>query len=407
MEKCNSELASNVLKLFISVKKLNNFKVPASVIFAFMLLVLIVSCSEKKQEKNASYTFDLKKVESGTVSKAKIKVKEIRYIPLETTKESLIGYPSKILYRQNKFYILDNDSKSLFIFDSNGKFLSKIQKLGKGPGEYISNSDFDVDNNGNVYIWDISVHKLIKYSSDMVTFKEYKFSEYVFLNFSLFSQNKLLLHSIFKGGNIKYSVGIYDLTNNKFEVVLKAKDHYEDYTIARNSFSYLFASNATTYYSTNYSPDIYKIDSTQNTKVVSFSTNLIPNVESLDNIRKNGEANTPENYFKSINDIYECDNLLVFQIKHMKDLYFIILEKKTGKLTTAYGLFDGKLFNYGLVRGTTGSEFISILLPSFFVQNNWKDIVNKTDLNVENKNILLNQTENSNPVLMLYELINY
>jgi hypothetical protein len=51
----------------------------------------------------------------------------------------------------------------LVIFDRQGAFLRKIQKIGSGPGEYISLVDFDVLPNGNIIIQDI--RRLLFFSS--------------------------------------------------------------------------------------------------------------------------------------------------------------------------------------------------------------------------------------------------
>lgn len=382
-----------------------NLKISLLTLVLLCLLFLVFSCSKKQQKITTTIlTYDLNKVETDAKSEAKIK--DIRYIALETNDESLMGFPSKIIYRFNKFYILDCQSKSLFVFDSNGKFISKIHRLGKGPGEYINNSDFDIDNAGNIYIWDSGTHKLIKYASNGVMIKEYSFTKYVFINFLVLPENKLLLHTIFEGGNTKYTAGIFDLETNSFENLLTAKEKYEDYNVLRNSFSYLFPSKSAIYYTSIYSADIYKFDSVQNKKIISFNTTSIPSISELDFINKNGQYSITNDYFKCINDVYETEEHLVFEIMHFKQLYFMIQNKKTGKLITTYGLFDKRLFNYGVVRGTTGDEFISPLLPDFFSRKNWKSMVMETNISANDKDVLLKQTSNSNCVLMLYKLDN-
>jgi hypothetical protein len=67
------------------------------------------------------------------------------YIQLETTPDCLLGGISKIEFKLNKIYILHSGGSQLAIFDATGKYLLKIDKKGKGPGEYQQILDFDVD----------------------------------------------------------------------------------------------------------------------------------------------------------------------------------------------------------------------------------------------------------------------
>lgn len=86
-----------------------------------------------------------------------------RIIQLETINESLIGRNINKIKKKNGEYFISFDNKSLVIFDQQGKFLRRIQKKGRAPGEYISLVDFDVLPSGNIVILDVK--KLILYSN--------------------------------------------------------------------------------------------------------------------------------------------------------------------------------------------------------------------------------------------------
>ena len=74
----------------------------------------------------------------------------------EMTDSSMIGYVSKVVKAANRVYILDNlKSKALFVFDISGKYLHTVGMVGKGHGEFVEVSDFDVNKqDGSVYIYD-------------------------------------------------------------------------------------------------------------------------------------------------------------------------------------------------------------------------------------------------------------
>ena len=65
----------------------------------------------------------------------------IKYIHLESSQESLLsGYPS-MCYDKGRLYFWDyslNGCNDIAVFDTCGKFIKRIGKLGRGPGEYES-----------------------------------------------------------------------------------------------------------------------------------------------------------------------------------------------------------------------------------------------------------------------------
>jgi hypothetical protein len=75
--------------------------------------------------------------------------RKIEIIPLETTDESLIKNINKLIYYDNKFYILDYSAYKIFVFDSQGNYLFKIDDRGPGPEQYTHIADFDVDGKEN------------------------------------------------------------------------------------------------------------------------------------------------------------------------------------------------------------------------------------------------------------------
>lgn len=86
----------------------------------------------------------------------------IKYIKLETSKECLLADIDKIKYHNKKLYILDRRvSKSLFIFDLEGKFINKIKRIGRGPGEYTLLQNFFIDKKNNQLVLFSDNHKLL------------------------------------------------------------------------------------------------------------------------------------------------------------------------------------------------------------------------------------------------------
>lgn len=69
---------------------------------------------------------------------------KLELIPLETTKQSVMGYPiSKLLVKEGNLYLSTPKEQTIWVFDRHGKFLRKISHEGNGPYEYVSMSDFN------------------------------------------------------------------------------------------------------------------------------------------------------------------------------------------------------------------------------------------------------------------------
>ncbi len=68
--------------------------------------------------------------------------KEINVIPLETTDEAVISYISKIEYDDGLYFVQDENSKQVFVFDSLGNYRNKIWRQGRGPGEVLYPNNF-------------------------------------------------------------------------------------------------------------------------------------------------------------------------------------------------------------------------------------------------------------------------
>ena len=117
----------------------------------FGLLFLSAGC---RNAENNLYRIPLKEALSGNVHRfsAGEVIDSVRYIPLETTDSCFIGDLYKILCWKDFYYIRDLQG-NLYLFTTQGHFLRKIGKQGRGPEEYTALCDFAVDPaNGDIYL---------------------------------------------------------------------------------------------------------------------------------------------------------------------------------------------------------------------------------------------------------------
>lgn len=129
-------------------------------------ILLLLSCNEKKNESLTNLSPKLLTASNDSFQPLGKKLIPLKHILLEKTKAGLISSIDKIKVKNNIIYILDNTGLHyLYVFGINGNFIRKIGKRGKGPGEYSRLCDFDIDKNGNIYLYDRQHKKLLIYDS--------------------------------------------------------------------------------------------------------------------------------------------------------------------------------------------------------------------------------------------------
>ena len=89
---------------------------------------------------------------------------ESKYICLDSSENCLIEKVDKVMISQDTLFVMDRSRRTVFVFSANdGRFINKISKTGRGPGEYIDLSDCDIWH-GLIYILSYPDQKLNVYS---------------------------------------------------------------------------------------------------------------------------------------------------------------------------------------------------------------------------------------------------
>lgn len=95
-----------------------------------------------------------------------------RYVVLHADEQNLmIGEITKLIVHDNKIFVADSRIRSLVVHDMNGRAIAKVGNRGRGPGEYLNLTDFDIDKQGRIHLIDGNADKLLIYGAD------YKFEE--------------------------------------------------------------------------------------------------------------------------------------------------------------------------------------------------------------------------------------
>ena len=89
----------------------------------------------------------------------------LEYVTLRPEgQDYLFAEADKVIYRNGQLYIMDWISRKIVSFKEDGQPGTVLHKRGRGPGEYLQISDFDVDKDGSIYILDGQRDMLLRYS---------------------------------------------------------------------------------------------------------------------------------------------------------------------------------------------------------------------------------------------------
>jgi hypothetical protein len=118
-------------------------------IYIILILTILSACSNNISNKKI-LEIDYKNLQEIPLSDY---IKEVKIVRLETSADVLVGTVSKVEIYDNKLFVLDIMTNSIFIFTKDGQFIHQISKIGAGPGEYLQLLDFKVLETG-LYLLD-------------------------------------------------------------------------------------------------------------------------------------------------------------------------------------------------------------------------------------------------------------
>ena len=116
-------------------------------LFAAAAMATAAYCQKSNELSNLeTIKFDFDKATKTFDIKTLFNSVSYEVIALETTDACLIGEVSKIVFRNDTIFVADKTTKSLFIFNDKGKYLSKICRTGRARQEYTDLSDVFIAN---------------------------------------------------------------------------------------------------------------------------------------------------------------------------------------------------------------------------------------------------------------------
>ena len=154
-------------------------------LFTIIFIPLLFSCKGKeiKTQSNLSsigenkeiIAIDLDQIEEVQTLLVSSFFKDVSPVVLELTDESILKNISKLIPFDE--YLIINDlnlnNSGIYLFNKNGKFVRRIGRIGKGPGEYSSTSDCTVNyTDGLLYVLDGNTNRILTYRLPSGEFSE-------------------------------------------------------------------------------------------------------------------------------------------------------------------------------------------------------------------------------------------
>lgn len=326
--------------------------------------------------------------------------KDIGFIRLETNQKCLIGKIDQIEFYNNKIFILDGISNSICIFNRDGKFVTRINNRGKGPGEYSTIDKFRIERD-TLYIADNDFLKIIQFSLSGEFIKEKKLR----FNFSDFqiSNNRYLFYN----DNLPQRKGFSSKLlcfDNEFNLKSKFFDYdaHKDYR-RRNFYEYgekiRFVHGLDEYIYEileNEILPVYKID---------FGSNKYNTKKPLTYEYLFSEDFENSQYAVFPDYVIENDDFLYFNYTRGNLGFMLFYSKLNNRSYPIYQVKSNSLLSCisGLPLNLIDNKFVTYIDPYKFLEKNRepiKDPILKAKFDEMGKQV----TVNDNPIIVLYTI---
>lgn len=360
--------------------------------YLLLILCFLLSCSSK-QQKLSVLDFEQAISNPENISFEDY-IKDVKYVALETTDKSLVSGIGRCVITKENIFISNYDK--LCSFTKSGKFIRQIGSPGRGPEEFQFLMDISFDYTENqICICDEGL--IVRYTADGEFVSRRKILGLgVLPTFKINSKGNYYCKRA-HGPNESIALDVYDkdfnlLKSFKNSIVRKSGGRYQPFISMHND---------AVYYNSYVNDTIFSVDANLNKKanwLIDYGKYKVSkhNMEIIGGRYKGGYLCT---------DLFIGGNLNIFSIR-TKGSYagFILHFKNTNKLICPKDLNLEKYLSikmngleWQIERFCNGKLVMSIDAIELL------ENVDKIE-DVELKNIALNITEESNPVMAIIEV---
>ncbi|MFC2118339.1 6-bladed beta-propeller [Bacteroidota bacterium] len=317
----------------------------------------------------------------------------VDFIPLKAGLESFIRRIEKVIYEDDHIVVWDRTLNTIIVFNKEGSFLRKIKYGGKGPGEFLSCYDVDVQNN-KLYV--LSYREIIVFDLDL-NFQEKIALNKVYWKF-LIDDEWVYFYNMIHTPIYREKVGVANLASlGKSHPLLFENRQLgmyhpvEVFNFCNNSeeilFHYLLTDTIYSLYKNKVQPK-YILDF-KGRKFDKHAYDKIPNNE-MAAMKLDEELRNLKHPYKPIDFIKNSIGIYLRFVMDNNSMTFFQNSSKSINSLSKKSLIDGIEISLDLI-GFTEETLIFKIDP-------W-EISDKLKSNLKNKGYSIN--EDSNPLLMI------
>lgn len=301
-----------------------------------------------------------------------------RFVVLDTSDSVLIGDVDEMYALGDDWILSDADiSKSIYRFSNNGKFLSKIGKLGEGPGEFLNPTNISV-NQKSIFVH--SEFQLSVFSYDLMGdfIRDYKVP-FLFSDFHLINDQFVFNTANNINGHIP-TIANYMLATTDNSLNIQHGSFYFDpdlYNNMRAAFpNQLVRNNEELYYMQPFTSEFYRVDINSLTVEKLFDLDFgdeWPDAKYLKKLIDRDPINLRQQLQDDrkvvVNSYLVSDDYVILKVVYMGRLIKIIISRTTGEVRGGAALVDDMDDLMSIEpMFLIGDQLISVIEPPQFLE---------------------------------------
>lgn len=196
------------------------------ILLAFILILHFISCGRIDNGSSPKVIdVNFKSENKSDTLYTSYLFSDVVYIPLKA--EFVIGDVTDVRVTDNYIYVLDGHQRAVFQFDRSGCFLKRWFHHGRGPGEYVSLTAFDVNpHTGELSVLDVSSRKVLVYTSDDEFLYSFPFMD-VPRDFAVLSNSEYVFYTPDYMQGVRHGIWKTDAKGNFIEDVLTIPESFK------------------------------------------------------------------------------------------------------------------------------------------------------------------------------------
>jgi hypothetical protein len=323
-------------------------------------------------------------------------VKQVKIVRLETSDDVLLGeFIRRVQLFDNKLFVFDMQTNSLFVFTETGKFLYKIGSAGQGPGEYAYIMDFTVSEQGAfLQVSGSAGYSILHYDLEG---RYIRTVAHNYMSLEFIRDNDNFLISVEAATGKRFQVALIDTAGALLKTFFsRPRDSFMGIWGRSNCFIYYDSLNK--YFSPRHGNDFYKWNGENDwEKIVSLSFGDKTYTEDVAKLDGFGENDFP---YILRDCAFIIGDMLIFDFFHKTPpLHHCFYNMRTGETKSGYVKND-LLPNYNRFAPNcqNGNRLIEVLQAEWILNGfpNFREV----------EPSLKNLSEDDNPVLIFYEFKN-